>query len=76
MIADQIREKRKQQNMTQAELAAQLNVTQGAVAQWENELTTPTIEMLIMIAKVLHCTIDTLINGGGTHESNQNAPNS
>lgn len=66
-IGDNIRQLRKKQNLTQAKLAAQLNVTQGAVAQWENGLTTPTIEMLIMIAKVLHCTIDTLINGGGNH---------
>lgn len=63
MLADQIRERRKKQNMTQAEFAAQLNVTQGAVAQWENGLTTPTIETLMAIAKVLQCTIDALING-------------
>ena len=63
MLADQIRERRKKQNMTQAELAAQLNVTQGAVAQWENGLTTPAIETLMAIAKVLQCTIDALING-------------
>ena len=63
MLADQIRERRKKKNMTQAEFAAQLNVTQGAVAQWENGLTTPAIETLMAIAKVLQCTIDALING-------------
>ena len=63
MLAEQIRKRRKQENLTQMELASLVGVTQGAVAQWESGLTTPTVDVLSAIAKVLHCTIDALMNG-------------
>ncbi|BDR54660.1 XRE family transcriptional regulator [Bombiscardovia apis] len=44
---------RKQENMTQAELAAQLYVTRQAVSRWENGETEPSIDMVKLIAYVL-----------------------
>ena len=50
--------------MNQNELAEKLAVTQGAVSQWENGLTTPRVELLIKIAKILDCTVDELLGEG------------
>ena len=57
-----IKEMRKRINLTQGDLANQLSVTQGAVSQWESGLTNPTLEMLVKIAAVLHCTVDELLH--------------
>lgn len=54
---------RVKQNLSQAELAEALGVTQGAVSQWETGLTMPTLPMLAKIAEVLHCTTDALLSG-------------
>lgn len=51
---------RKKLNMSQKELADKLGVTQGAISQWENGISTPRIEKLIELAKLLGCSIDDL----------------
>lgn len=47
--------------LSQSELAEKLDVTQGAISQWENRQTNPRTDMLIKIAKILCCTIDELL---------------
>lgn len=47
--------------MTQEQLAKQVGVTQGAVAQWENGLTHPAFDKLLTVASVLGVTVDELI---------------
>jgi transcriptional regulator with XRE-family HTH domain len=51
---------RKKAGVTQGELAEKLGVTQGAVSQWENGDTKPSVELLPKLASVLGCTIDDL----------------
>lgn len=57
-----IKEMRKRLNLSQGDLANQINVTQGAVSQWESGLTNPTLETLVKIAAVLRCTVDDLLS--------------
>ena len=57
-----IKEMRKRLNLSQGDLANQINVTQGAVSQWEAGLTNPTLETLVKIAAVLRCTVDELLS--------------
>ena len=52
-----LREKKK---ISQTELADILNITQGAVSQWELGLSRPTSKILPELAKALDCTIDEL----------------
>lgn len=47
--------------MTQDQLAQKLDVTQGAVAQWEAGLSKPEIGRLPKLAKVLGVTVDDLL---------------
>lgn len=51
---------RKKQGLSQVQLAEILNVTQGAVSQWEMGLSNPKSEILPELAKALNCTIDEL----------------
>ena len=47
--------------MSQQELANELNITQGAVSQWEKGVTAPSIDKLPELAKILNCSIDELL---------------
>lgn len=51
---------RRKQGLSQAQLAEKLNITQGAVSQWEMGLSKPKSEILPELAKALDCTIDEL----------------
>ncbi len=51
---------RKKQGLSQVQLAEKLNITQGAVSQWEMGLSKPKSEILPELAKALNCTIDDL----------------
>lgn len=56
-----ILELRKQKNLTQEELAAQLGVTAAAVSKWENNNTLPDILMLCALADFFEVTTDELL---------------
>lgn len=55
-----IKAKREQANITQAELARELDITQGAVSQWETGVTKPSIDLMFKIAKLFGCTVEEL----------------
>lgn len=52
---------RKQKNISQAELAASLGVTQGSVSAWETGRWEPSIDALKQMAAIFNCTVDELI---------------
>lgn len=56
-----ILELRKQKNVTQEELAAQLGITAAAVSKWENNYTLPDIMMLCALADYFEVTTDELL---------------
>ena len=43
---------RKDNNLTQEEMAEKLNVSRQAISNWENKRNLPDIEMLIIISKI------------------------
>ena len=61
-IAAFISEKRKRLGMTQAEVAARLNVSFQAVSKWENG-TLPNVEILVGLAGLLHTSVDEILQG-------------
>lgn len=71
IIAELLKEGKKMKNaiktlrdnlgMTQDQLAQKMDVTQGAVAQWEAGLSRPEIGRLPKLAKVLGVTVDDLL---------------
>jgi len=58
-----ISELRKSQQMTQKELANQLNVSDKAVSKWERGLSNPDISLLSPLSEILGVTITELLNG-------------
>ena len=60
-LGNKILEIRKQNNITQEELAAELGVTAAAVSKWENGYTLPDIYMLCALADHFNVTTDELL---------------
>ena len=54
-IGSRIKEARKKRKLTQEELAALIGVTKGAVANYENEVSIPKIEILYKLFDALKC---------------------
>lgn len=62
-VSKNIKELRKERNMTQDELAQKLFVTRQAVSSWENDRTQPDIFMLGKIREVFGVSIEELLYG-------------
>lgn len=62
VLAENIQKFRKQNKMTQEELANRLGVTYQAVSKWENAKSAPDIFFLPQLADVFGCSIDTLFS--------------
>ena len=58
---EQIKRLRKENNLTQEEMAKKLNVTRQAISNWENNRNLPDFEMIILIAKTFGVSLDKLI---------------
>lgn len=62
-IASFISELRKEKNLTQKELAEQLNITDKAVSKWERGQSYPDITILPPLCALLGVTVSELLNG-------------
>ena len=60
MAVMRIKAQRERRDMTQQDLANEMGVVQGAVANWENEITLPKSRDLPRLARVLNCSISDL----------------
>lgn len=70
-LGNMIASLRKERGMTQAELAAIMNITDKAVSKWERDLSCPDIASLPKLAETLQVSVDELMQvrgrgGGGT----------
>ena len=52
-IGEKIKQKRKEKNMTQQELAKKLNITDKAVSKWERNLSYPDISIRPLLCEIL-----------------------
>lgn len=57
-----LKELRKQNNLSQDELAKMVGVGQPAVAMWESGRTVPSMRHVIKLCTVLKCSADQIIN--------------
>ena len=62
-FCNNLKEIRKSNNLTQKEVAIQLNVVESCYVNWERGRTEPNISMLRKLAVVLNTSIEKLING-------------
>ena len=61
-LGNTISKLRREQNMTQAELAKKLNITDKAVSKWERNLSYPDITSLSKLAQILNVETSYLID--------------
>lgn len=71
-IGDRIKELRKQQNLTQGDLAEKVGMTYVQIGRYEVRGAKPSSEVLSRLAEALNTTTDYLMNGE-TNESNSKA---
>ena len=64
---------RKENNMTQEQLAEQLEVSRQAVSKWESGQSYPEMEKLLIICDMFHCDMDSLVKGDLTLEDQADA---
>ena len=60
-FGEQIKERRQELDLTQAEVAEKLFVTRQAVSNWEHNKTYPDLNMLVKISNVYQISLDSLL---------------
>ena len=60
MIGEKIKFFRLSKRYSQEQIARKLNITQGAVSQWEKGRTVPDTETLIQLARLFECSVNDL----------------
>lgn len=62
-VGERITQLRKEQNISQGQLADSLNVSRQAVSKWENDQSSPDTLKLILLAEVLNTEVEYLATG-------------
>ncbi len=60
MLSDKLKEFRRNEGLTQKELAMVLDSSQNTISQYESGKRTPTIKKLLEISALLGCSVDEL----------------
>lgn len=63
-----LKELREQRNLTQKEIADEINVTSSTISKYENEIKVPNLKRLVQIAKILDVTLDELVEFKRIHD--------
>ena len=75
MISDNIKKYRKENNLSQDELAEKLGVSRQSISLWETGQTQPTIENIIALARIFNVSTDEILdNVGGANVPEDEAP--
>lgn len=74
MLSDNIRNYRKENNLSQDELAEKLGVSRQSISLWENGQTQPTVDNIIALAKIFNITADELLESYDGARTFQEAP--
>ena len=60
MLSEKLKEFRRNEGLTQKELAMVLNSSQNTISQYESGKRTPTVKKLVEISILLGCSVDEL----------------
>lgn len=60
-IGEKIQRLRREKNLTQGDIAEELNVSSQAVSKWENDIAYPDITLLLHLSKLLGVSVDYLL---------------
>lgn len=73
-LGQKIAELRRAKNLTQLELAEQLNITDKAVSKWERDISCPDINSFPKLAEILGVSVDELLQSS-TVSNKENGEN-
>ena len=62
-IGQLIQKLRKENNLTQLQLAKKMNISDKAVSKWERGLGCPDIELLTQLAEIFNVDLEKLLSG-------------
>lgn len=68
MISQRIKLARKAKKLTQEQLASKVQTTKGTISNYENGHSSPSNEMIVLLADALDCTADYLLGRTDTPE--------
>ncbi|MBR3935816.1 MAG: helix-turn-helix transcriptional regulator [Oscillospiraceae bacterium] len=74
-LGQKIAELRKAKNLTQLELATQLNITDKAVSKWERDISCPDINTFPKRAEILGVSVDELLQANASGKENDKKEN-
>lgn len=74
MFADKLKQLRKSRNITQTQLASDMQVTKGAIGMWETNKRVPDIDMLKRLANFFGITVDELLGNESADIQTETAP--
>ena len=63
LLSDMLKDLRRRNYLNQTAFAKRIGVSQGAVSQWENNLTRPNLDQLKAISDEFNISIDDLLSG-------------
>ncbi|MBQ7118161.1 MAG: helix-turn-helix transcriptional regulator [Clostridia bacterium] len=70
-IGERIFELRKSKGLSQGELADKLSISRQTVSKWENNMSAPEIEKLIMLSDIFGVSVDYIIRGERPEKESQ-----
>ena len=70
-----IAERRKRVNLTQAQLAEKLNITDKAISKWERGRAMPDVSIMLELCGILEISVNELLNGEEISMENNNEKN-
>lgn len=71
-LGEKIYELRTQHNLSQGDLANDLNVSRQSISKWENGNSTPDLEKIVKLAEIFNVSLDELIKNEEKEETNIN----
>lgn len=74
-FAKRLQELRKEKNLTQEDLATKLNISPQSISKWENNLSTPDLEMLLNLCHILNVSTDYILGNNNITTITQKDPN-
>lgn len=73
-LGEKIYELRTQHNLSQGDIANELNVSRQSISKWENGNSTPDLEKIVKLAEIFNVSLDELIKNEEKEETIVNTP--